>query len=260
MLRLTTLRIGECSAPAWAAGRPGGGRSVFPALATLIETEDRAVLVDTGYGPAFFQATDPFPARFYRWLTPVRLPPEQHLLRLLPRLPDLVVLTHMHGDHVGGLPDLPEGIAVRASAEAIAHLCGLGNLAAVRAACPPPLRDAVLARAPQPVEQGRVVETGLEEFPTGHDILGCGRLIAIALPGHGVGQIGLWVPEVARLLVADAAYGRDVLRAGRMPPGPVLRQLGEARAYRQTFAALCRLMARRPDIRIDPSHCAEVAA
>jgi glyoxylase-like metal-dependent hydrolase (beta-lactamase superfamily II) len=260
MLRLTTLRIGECSAPAWAAGRAGGGRCVFPALATLIEAGDVTVLVDTGYGPAFLAATDAFPARFYRWLTPVRLPPEQHLTRLLPCRPDLVVLTHMHGDHVGGLPELPEGIEVLASAEAIGHLRGLGNLAAVRAACPPLLRDAVLARDPQPVERGRAVETGLEEFPLGHDLLGDGRMIALPLPGHGVGQIGLWLPGAARLLVADAAYGRDVLRAGRMPPGPVLRQLGEARAYRQTFAALCRLMTRRPDIRIDPSHCAEVEA
>ena len=56
------------------------------------------------------------------------------------------------------------------------------------------LREAVLSRAPQPVEGGKLVKTGLPEFPEGHDVTGTGDAIAIPLPGHGVGQIGLWLP------------------------------------------------------------------
>lgn len=259
MLRLTTLKIGECRAPAWGAGLPGLGGATFPALATLVETESACVLVDTGYGPAFFAATRGFPARLYRWLTPVRLPAQEQLLRRLPRLPDLVFLTHMHADHSAGLIDLPAGIPVTASAAAIAELRALGDLASIRAACPPHLRDAILARDPQPVEACVAVPTGLPEFPQGHDLLGDGRLIAVPLPGHGTGQMGLWLPEAARFLVADAAYGRAQLRANRLPPGPVLARLGDAAAYRRTFARLRALMLRRPDITIDPSHCPETA-
>jgi len=259
MLRLTTLKIGECRAPAWAAGLAGPGFARFPALATLIQTESACVLVDTGYGPAFFAATRGFPARFYRWLTPVRLPGQEQLLRQLPRLPDLVFLTHMHADHSAGLIDLPAGIPVMASAAAIAELRTLGDLASLRAACPPLLRDAILARDPQRVETRPAVPTGLPEFPQGRDLLGDGRLIAVPLPGHGAGQTGLWLPGAARFLVADAAYGRALLRRNRPPPGPVLARLGDAAAYRRTFARLRALMQRRPDIAIDPSHCPETA-
>lgn len=259
MLRLTSFRIGACRAPAWGAGMGGLARMDFPALVTLIEVGDRAILVDTGYGPAFFAATDRFPARLYRWVTPVHLPAERHLTRQLPRLPDLVMLTHMHGDHVSGLADLPAQTPVVASRAAIAHLRDLGDWAAARAACPAGLRDMVLARHPRAIEDGAVVPTGLSQFPTGHDVLGDGRLIAISLPGHGVGQTGLWIPEIAHFLIADAAYSRAALRLNRLPPRPVLNRLGDAEAYRRSFAALRELMSARPDITINPSHCPEVA-
>ncbi|MBK4216787.1 MBL fold metallo-hydrolase [Paracoccus caeni] len=259
MLRVTTLKIGECRAPAWGAGLPGLRRATFPAQATLIETESACVLVDTGYGPAFFEATRRLPARIYRWLTPVRLSDGEHLLQQLPRVPDLVFLTHMHADHSAGLADLPSQTPVVASAEAIDDLRQRGDLASLRAACPPVLRDMILARDPSPVEARAVVSTGLDEFPLGHDLFGDGRIIAIRLPGHGIGQTGLWLPEVARFLIADAAFGRRSLRENRLPPAVVLSHLGDAEAYRRTFARLRALMLRRPEITIDPSHCPEIS-
>ena len=259
MLRLTTLAVGSCRVPAWSAGLAGRGRVALPALATLVETEGAAVLVDTGYGRAFFAATRALPARLYRWATPARLPAAQALPAQLPRRPDLVMLTHMHGDHVAGLLDLPEDVPVTASAEAIAHLRGLSDGRAVLAACPPLLRDGVLARAPSPIEARPRAATGLPGFPEGRDLLGDGRLIAVALPGHGAGQTGLWIPEASRLLVADAAYARAALREGRMPPGPVLSRLGDRAAYRRTFERLRALARARPEIVLDPSHCREAA-
>lgn len=257
MLCVTAMRLGECRAPAWAAGQPGL-IARFPALAFLVEAGDRAVLVDSGYGPAFFATTRGFPARLYRWATPVRLPAGRQLLHQLPRLPDAVFVTHFHADHAAGLVDLPAGIPVLASGAAIDGLA-LGDLASLRAACPPGLRDALRARHPQPVDGGAPVATGLAEFPLGHDLLGDGRLIAIALPGHGRGQMGVWLPELARFLIADAAYSRAALRSGRMPPRMVRARLGDAAAYARTFASLRALMARRPEIRLDPAHCPEVA-
>ncbi|PRY92060.1 glyoxylase-like metal-dependent hydrolase (beta-lactamase superfamily II) [Hasllibacter halocynthiae] len=259
MLRLTTLALGHCTVLAASAGLAGRGRIELPALATLIETGDACILVDTGYGAAFLSATARFPERLYRWATPVTLPAAP-LPDLLPRPPDLVLLTHMHGDHVAGLMDLPRDVPVLASRAAIAHLRGLADWAATRAACPAGLRDGVLARVLSPVEACPRVATGLPGFPEGHDLLGDGCLIAVPLPGHGVGQTGLWVPEAARLLVADAAYARAALRAGRMPPRWLLRRLGDADAYARTFDALRALMQARPEIRIDPSHCRETAA
>lgn len=259
MLRLTTLKIGECRAPAFCAGLPGLRAATFPALATLIETENTCVLVDTGYGPAFFAATRGFPARIYRWTTPVRLRDDEHLSHQLPQRPDLIFLTHMHADHSAGLIDLPAEIPVTASAAAIADLRERSDLASLRAACPPLLRDGILARNPVPLEERSAIPTGLDEFPWGRDLLGDGRLIAIPLPGHGIGQTGLWIPEIARFLIADAAFSRKSLRENRMPPGIVLSRLGDTAAYRQTFSKLRQLMQRRPDMTIDPAHCPETA-
>ena len=44
---------------------------------------DRPDPYDTGYAERFDEATSPVPERFYRWLTPVTLPPHQHLLAQL---------------------------------------------------------------------------------------------------------------------------------------------------------------------------------
>lgn len=258
MLRVTPMRVGSCRVRPFAAGLAGWRKVDLPALATLIETPNANVLVDCGYGPAFFDATHRFPARAYRIATPVQLPDHEHIMSQLNCRPDLVVLTHMHGDHVAGLMDLPRDVPVCASGAAIAHLATLRGVKATLEACPPILRDGVLARAPQPVEDRDLIETELPEFPQGRDLLGTGEIIAIPLPGHGVGQIGIWMPQTAHFLIADAAYGREALRTGRMPPAFVLHRLGDAARYRDTFARLRRLMGARPDITFLPSHCREV--
>ncbi|MCA0962361.1 MBL fold metallo-hydrolase [Salipiger bermudensis] len=260
MLRVNVFRVGSCRVRGFAAGLPDRGEVDLPALVTLVETADAAILFDCGYGEAFFSATKSFPARAYRWATPVTLPAEERLTRQLPRQPDMVVLSHMHGDHVAGLPEIAEGTPVLASTEAIAHLRGLrSEVSATLAACPMALREAVLSRAPQPVEGGALVETGLPGFPQGHDVTGTGDAIAIPLPGHGVGQIGLWLPAANTFLIADAAYARSALRSGRLPPAPILGRLGNAGRYRDTFGRLQALMRARPEIVIVPSHCREAA-
>ncbi|WP_417842834.1 MBL fold metallo-hydrolase [Thalassospira sp.] len=259
MLRITTLRVGSCRVPAASAGLPDRGKVMLPALAHFIETGKTTLLVDCGYGNAFFVATEKFPGRAYRLVTPVVLPPEEHLTKQLPHLPDRVVLTHMHGDHVAGLMDLPDHIPVSASNDAIAHLRGLSTLGATLAACPHYLRDGILKRTPQAIENHPVVATGLAQFPYGNDLTGTGDVIAISLPGHGVGQIGIWLPAAATFLIADAAYSCGALRSGRLPPAFVLATLGNAKAYRDTFNRLRALMQARPDISFIPSHCREYA-
>ena len=56
--------------------RRGGGFCPvdFPSMVGVIRhPEIGVILFDTGYDPQFFEATTPFPERFYRWTTPVRL-------------------------------------------------------------------------------------------------------------------------------------------------------------------------------------------
>lgn len=68
------LQAGFCRHPE-ALTLAGGslGQVVFPALVGLfLHPQEGPVLFDTGYDPAFFRATHPFPERLYRWLPPPR--------------------------------------------------------------------------------------------------------------------------------------------------------------------------------------------
>ena len=198
MLRVTTLRIGSCRAPAFAAGLPDRGKVMLPALATLIETNTQTLLFDCGYGASFYDATDRFPARAYRIATPMTLPPQERLTAQLNRPPDLVILSHMHGDHVAGLLDLPDDIPVLASKEAIDHLSGLSSaLTATLAACPPLLRDGVLARDPRPIDERRkavCVNTRIAQ--TGFDN-GNGFNIQLAAPERRIDRFEIGAQPVS---------------------------------------------------------------
>lgn len=261
------FRIGHCSAPARLSRRDGGWRPIrFPAGAVLIRHPDLGdILFDSGYGPAFFDATRPFPERLYRWLTPVHLPDAQRLPALLRRYDAqlrLVVLSHLHADHIAGLFDLRPPPPVLTSRKAWDHLQQGGRLATLRAGCPEGMRRQIQSLTPQFFEDFPQVPApdGLQAFGPFHDISGSGSLLAVALPGHGHGQFGLYLAETTTgpaFLIADAAWSRQALRDDCPPPDYTLRRLGEAGQYLATFTALARLAHDRPDITLWPSHCPE---
>jgi len=82
------------------------------ALCLLIETSDGLVLVDTGPGQEDY-LHKPGIIRVFQLVTKVILDPDETALRQVARLgyrsEDVrhIVLTHMHFDHCGGLPDFP---------------------------------------------------------------------------------------------------------------------------------------------------------
>jgi glyoxylase-like metal-dependent hydrolase (beta-lactamase superfamily II) len=132
------LEVGHCRHPEWITQRGGAwGPCRFPALVVLILHPDAgAILYDTGYAERFESATTPFPERFYRWLTPVTLPPEQHLGAQLQRygvrLTDVkrVIISHLHADHVAGLRDLPHArfTALRTDVDVSRRMSRVGGL------------------------------------------------------------------------------------------------------------------------------------
>lgn len=262
------FEAGYCSHPQRAARRGGSWKPCrFPALAALIRhPRFGLVLFDTGYSEAFLRATDHFPEKLYRLVTPVRLAPGASLreqlggIGIAPADIGLIVLSHLHGDHVGGVQDFPQTplLCARSAWNDQARRSRLG---ALRKGLLPALTASAAPRLQWLEQQPTIaLPLALTEFGTGQDVLGDGSLLAVALPGHAPGQYGLLFRDhtgALVFLVADAAWSSQSIRDGVPPPHYVTAWLGDTRAYRQTLQRLHALALTAPDIRIVPSHCPE---
>lgn len=265
-VRVRLLAVGSCHAKAWLVdGRRGGGELTFPALVAVIDHPGAGtILFDTGYGGPLLTSRSRA-ARLYRRVLPFRLPEEERLLQQLerigvpPREVAAVFLSHFHPDHVGSLRELPAVplIYSREGLDALRHRRGLARLRAV-------FLPELLPRDVD--ERARAIEdlpaVALDErwqpFTTAHDVLGDGSLLAVALPGHALGQHGL----ICRLaggrelfLVADAAWVHTNVDDLALPAWFVRRLLGDGRALVETLQRLHVLRRRRPELLLVPSHC-----
>ncbi len=110
----------------------------FAAVWALIDLPTGGyAMVDTGYTQHFIEATKPFPDRLYRWITPIKLQPDETPLAILSRLGiqpseiHWIVISHFHGDHIAGLLDFPEAQFVCSEA-ALAEVKRYKGLGAVK--------------------------------------------------------------------------------------------------------------------------------
>jgi len=268
---LRGFRVGFCRHPQRMAIRDGTWRPVvFPALAFLMRHPDAGSIVfDTGYDPAFFAATRPFPERLYRWATPPTLGRGEALADQLagagidPAEVRHLVLSHFHADHMAGLHRFPAA-TIHCARAGFDALCSGSRLAGVRKGMLRVLAPAdFLARARWFEDAPRVsLPADLMPLSDGADLLGDGSLLGLPLPGHCPGHWGLALREDdgLHLLVGDAAWSSNAIRRDMPPPRLTMALLGDAAAARTTLRDLHLLYRRNPDVRLTPSHCPECAA
>lgn len=187
-MRVQLLNVGWLTAPAslMRRGEPEGSQVRLPVPAYLIDTGERRVLVDTGLHPA--AVVDPI--GFYGKSAALDLFAFEQELSIAEQVDldtvSMVVLTHLHWDHAGGLPLVPASVPL-----VIQH------------------REWVAGQDPAMVtrnfffprdyagEERRVVLVDGD-----HDLLGDGSIELLTTPGH--------TPGHQSVRVGDLVIGADV--------------------------------------------------
>jgi glyoxylase-like metal-dependent hydrolase (beta-lactamase superfamily II) len=266
-VKVSIFTAGYCSCPEHIAIQGGRWRNIlFPAMFALLEhPRFGAMLFDTGYSQRFFDETRRFPNLLYRMLTPVTLREEQLAVNQLAALniqaADItrIFISHFHADHVAALGDFPRAryVYLPQAFDSVRNLRGLGALS--RAHLPGLIPGDFTERAdPVNISVLRPLPPEFAPFTRGFDLLGDESLLAVELPGHAAGQMGLFVRDesgAATFFVADAAWLKRSIVENRPPhrladflyPDPI--------AYRSTLTDLHHFQENRPDVRVIPSHC-----
>ena len=269
IMKINILNAGYCTAPEHIAIHGGRWRTIhFPAMFALFRhPKFGAMLFDTGYSYRFFDETKKFPKRFYRWMTPVTLHEEDLVVNQLatfnlqPRDISHVFISHFHADHIGSLPDLSWSRFVYMP-HAFSHLRNLSPSEDMKHAYLRGLIPTDFDSRSQLVDMSKPVLLTKEyaPFKTGYDLLGDGSIIGVELPGHALGQMGIFArddDDTLFFFVADAAWLKRSIVENR-PPHKIANLLfPDPAAYRETLGNLQTYYLTHPDTHVIPSHCDE---
>jgi N-acyl homoserine lactone hydrolase len=214
--------------------------------------QDRASVTDGGYFPGGV------PGYLQRRLARFDVGEQDTLTAQLATLgyapadADIAILSHLHVDHVGGLPELT-GSKLLVSAAEWAEL-----------AKPAPEVRGFLRRhiklpglSWQPVTPEPVSDPALAPFTQALDVMGDGSLMLLPTPGHTPGSVSLLVRRAGGpplLLAGDLTFGAGLLERGQLPGIGSRRQLAES--SRKALA----LAERQPGLVILPAHDPTAAA
>ena len=188
--------------------------------------QDRASVTDSGYFPGGFTG------HVYDRLAKFDIGERETLTEQLGTLGyapgdvTTAILSHLHQDHIGGLPVLSGADVVVSAAE-------WGELSRPGPELRGFLRNHILLPGLRwrQVTLERAKDRSLTPFTESLDVMGDGSLTLLPTPGHTAGSMSLLVRRKGQpslLMVGDLAYGADILRSGRVPGVGKRRELAES--------------------------------
>lgn len=234
----------------------------FYALIGLIEHPQLGpILFDTGYSSHLIQLCRSFPYFIYSLITPIRfendLSAAQQIKKLGYHSNEIkhIILSHFHPDHIGGLKDFKQA-QFYCSKKAYFQLKKLSFFKSIKEIFFKDLLPFDFDERMHEIE-AKLCRLPFKTFSEGFDVFGDQSIIAVNLPGHARGQIGIFLKTASQmiLLAADACWQTDNYMNLEYPHPLARSAIHDYSDFLSTLRKLQELKKDHPEVEIIPSHC-----